>query len=165
MSNSLWAHGLQTTRLLCPWNSPGENTGMVNHSLLWEIFPTQGSKPGLLHCRQILYLWGTREILISHSVSARSLQLWSKFLRPYGPCSLPGFFIRGILQGIFPTQGSNLCLFCFLYWQEGSSPLVPSGNFKKSLDTTKCHLRSKLLRITGVEEKKSPWNHDKVIKK
>ena len=25
------------------------------HSLLWGIFPTQGSNPGLLHCRQILY--------------------------------------------------------------------------------------------------------------
>ena len=22
-----------------------------------------------------------------------------------------------LLQGIFPTQGSNLCLLCFLYWQ------------------------------------------------
>ena len=26
------------------------------HSLLQEIFPTQGSNPDLLHCRQILYL-------------------------------------------------------------------------------------------------------------
>ena len=41
-------------RLLCPWNFPGKNTGVSCHSLLWRIFPTQGSKPGLLHCRQIL---------------------------------------------------------------------------------------------------------------
>ena len=27
MSSSLWLHGLQTTRLLCPWNFPGKNTG------------------------------------------------------------------------------------------------------------------------------------------
>ena len=38
-----------------PWNSPGRNTGVSSHSLLHGIFPTQGSNPGLLHCRQILY--------------------------------------------------------------------------------------------------------------
>ena len=31
------------------------NTGVDCHSLLQRIFPTQGSSPGLLHCRQILY--------------------------------------------------------------------------------------------------------------
>ena len=31
------------------------NTGVGRHSLLQEIFPTQGSNPHLLHCRQILY--------------------------------------------------------------------------------------------------------------
>ena len=54
LSNSLGSHGLQPTRRLCPWNSPGKNTGVGNHSLLQGIFPTQGSNPGLLLCRQIL---------------------------------------------------------------------------------------------------------------
>jgi len=40
---------------LCPWNSPGKNTGMGSHSFLQRVFPTQGSNPSLLHCRQILY--------------------------------------------------------------------------------------------------------------
>ena len=40
---------------LCPWDSPGKTTGVGCHSFLQEIFPTQGSKPGLLHYRQILY--------------------------------------------------------------------------------------------------------------
>ena len=31
------------------------NTGVDSLSLLQQIFPTQGSNPGLLHCRQILY--------------------------------------------------------------------------------------------------------------
>ena len=44
-----------TCGLLCPWDSPGKNTGMDCHSLLQRIFPTQGSNPGPLHCRQILY--------------------------------------------------------------------------------------------------------------
>ena len=37
-------------------DSPGKNTGVGCHLLLQGIFPTQGSNPGLLHCRQILYL-------------------------------------------------------------------------------------------------------------
>ena len=50
VSDSLWPH-----RLHSPWNSPGQNTGGGNLSLLQGIFPTQGLNPGLLHCRQILY--------------------------------------------------------------------------------------------------------------
>ena len=42
---------MQPTRLLCPWNSPGQNTGVGCHSLLQVIFPTQGLNLGLLHCR------------------------------------------------------------------------------------------------------------------
>ena len=34
MSNSLGPHGLQPTRLLCPWNFPSENTGISCHFLL-----------------------------------------------------------------------------------------------------------------------------------
>ena len=51
VSDSLRPHGQQPARLLCPWNSPGKNTGVACHSLLQGIFPT----PGLLRCRQILY--------------------------------------------------------------------------------------------------------------
>ena len=43
------------TRLLCPWNSPGKNTGVDCHFFLQGIFSTQRSNLGLLHCRQILY--------------------------------------------------------------------------------------------------------------
>ena len=49
-SDSLQPHGLDS-----PWNSPGQNTGVGSQSLLQGIFPTQGSNPGLLHCKQILY--------------------------------------------------------------------------------------------------------------
>ena len=42
------------TRLLCPWNFPGKNTGVGCHFLLQGIFPTQGSNPGLLYFRQTL---------------------------------------------------------------------------------------------------------------
>ena len=36
-------------------DSPGKNAEVDCHALLQGIFPTQGSKPGLPHCRQILY--------------------------------------------------------------------------------------------------------------
>ena len=35
--------------LLCPWDSPGKNTGVGCHFLLQEIFLTQGSNLSLLH--------------------------------------------------------------------------------------------------------------------
>ena len=54
VSNSLWPHGLQPARPLCPWLSPGKITGVGCHILLQGIFPAQGSKPGFLHCRWIL---------------------------------------------------------------------------------------------------------------
>ena len=37
-----------------PWDFPDKGTGMSYHFLLQGIFPTQGSNPGLPHCRQIL---------------------------------------------------------------------------------------------------------------
>ena len=55
MSSSLQPQGLGPTTLLCPWNSPGKNSGAGGQSLLLGIFLTQGSNPGLAHCRQILY--------------------------------------------------------------------------------------------------------------
>ena len=50
MSGSLRPHGLYS-----PWNSPGQNTGVGSLSLLQGVCPTQGSNPGLQHCRQNLY--------------------------------------------------------------------------------------------------------------
>ena len=44
-----------TPWIFSPWNSPGQNTGVGGCSLLQGIFPTQGSNPGLRHCRRILY--------------------------------------------------------------------------------------------------------------
>ena len=42
-------------RLYSPWDFPGKNTGVSSLSLLQRIFPTQGSNPGLPHCRQIVF--------------------------------------------------------------------------------------------------------------
>ena len=52
-------------------DSPGKNTRTDCHALLQEIFPTQGSNPGLLHCRWILYH-------LSHQGSPRILE-WAVY--------------------------------------------------------------------------------------
>ena len=43
------------TNLLHPWDFQGKSTVVGYHFLLQGIFPTQGSHPGLSHCRQMLY--------------------------------------------------------------------------------------------------------------
>ena len=37
VSDSMRPHGLQPAKILCPWNSPGKNTGMGCRSLLQEL--------------------------------------------------------------------------------------------------------------------------------
>ena len=88
-------------KLLChiqliatPWdcssqNSPGKNTGVGSLSLLQVIVPPQGSTPGLLPCRWILYQ-------LSHQGSPRILE-WS----------------LSLLQGIFLTQELKWALLHF----------------------------------------------------
>ena len=41
-------YGLQSARLLCPWDSPGKNSRVSCHALLQRIFPAQGSNLHLL---------------------------------------------------------------------------------------------------------------------
>ena len=55
VSDSLRPHGLLPARLLWPWDSSGKNTGVGCHSLLQGVFWAEGSNPGLLYWRQILY--------------------------------------------------------------------------------------------------------------
>ena len=89
VSDSLRSHGLYS-----PWNSPGQSTGVGSLSHLQGIFPTQGSNPGLLHYRWILYQ-------LSHKGSPRILK-WvaypfsSRSSQPRNPtgvsCIAGGFF-------------------------------------------------------------------------
>jgi len=67
---TLLTRGLQLTRLLYPWTSPGKNTRVGFHFLLQGIFPAQRSNPSLLHCWQIPYH-------LSYQESLESLKTWS----------------------------------------------------------------------------------------
>ena len=67
MSDSVWPHRRQLTRLLCPWASPGKNTGVGCHFLLQcrkvkseseviQSCPTLSGSHGLQPTR-LLYPW------------------------------------------------------------------------------------------------------------
>ena len=57
------------SRLLCPWDFPGQNTGVGCHTLL------QGSNPGPLPCRRILYHLSHQGRPIAHRYLACTLEL------------------------------------------------------------------------------------------
>ena len=126
MSNSLRPHGLYS-----PWDSPGQNTGMGSCSLLQGIFPTQGSNPGLLQCRWILYqlshqgspyigyyIYEASQVALEvKKVRVLATQSCPTLCNPVN-CSAQRSSVHGdspgknprmgshaLLQGIFPTQG------------------------------------------------------------
>ena len=101
MSHSLRPHGLYS-----PWNSPGQNTGMGSLSLLQGIFLTQGSNPGLPHCRRSLYQ-------LSHKGSPMNVKVVQLCLTLCDPVD---YTIHGIPQArilewvAFPfSKGSSQC--------------------------------------------------------
>ena len=96
LADSLQPHGLQPTRLLCPWGFPGKDTGVVCCFHLQGIFPTQGLNLGLLNCKQILY-W----LSYQGSCSICSLGIISKIL--------PLFFL------IHLSPSKSFFLHVFLY--------------------------------------------------
>ena len=81
--------GCLTVRLYSLWDCPGQNTAVGSLSLLQGIFPTQGSNPGLPHCRWIL-------CQLSHKRSPRILE-WVAY--PFsGGSSQPRNQTRGLLH-------------------------------------------------------------------
>ena len=80
-------------------------------------------------------------------------------------CSPPGFSVRGIsqqehwsglpfpLHGIFPTQGSNLCLLHLLPWQVDSLPLAPprkSCDLMGPLQLQQLWCKWKFVKVTAI---------------
>ena len=65
--------------------------------------------------------------VVSDSLRPYRLQP-ARLLCPWdSPGKHTGVGCHALLQGIFPTQGSNLRLLCLLHWQGGSVPLAPPG--------------------------------------
>ena len=97
MSDSLRPHGLQPTRFLRPWDSPGKNTRVGYHALLQGIFLTQGLN---LHLLCLLH-WREDSLPLSHLgnpyPSAKPLQSCPTLCNPIDS-SPPGSADPGILQ-------------------------------------------------------------------
>ena len=90
---------LQADSLLSEPPGKPKNTGVGSPSLLQGIFETQESNWGLLHGRQILYELNYQG---SEVKSLGRLRLFATF-----PGNSTGVDCHFLLQGIFPTQGSN----------------------------------------------------------
>ena len=87
-------------------DSPGKNSGVGYHALLQGIFPTQGSNPGLAHCRWIFYHLshqGSPQILewVAHSFSKAS----SKPRNRTGVSCIAGRFFTSWAIREVPTWG------------------------------------------------------------
>ena len=118
-------------------NCPGKNTGVGSHALLQGLFPTQGSKPDLPHCRQILYH-------LSHWRSPRILE-WVAYPSSKGPsqprnrtevfCIAGGFFTSWIIR---EAQSGSCCLLD----SSMKGPKKPSNRDKASLSPRRCKLLS-----------------------
>ena len=48
MYDSLWPYGLESAKFVCPWDPPGENTGVDYYAFLQEIFPNNRLNQHLL---------------------------------------------------------------------------------------------------------------------
>ena len=64
MSESLGLHELWPTRLHCPWDFPGNNTGVGCHFLLQGSFPPRDWTWVPCIGRPVLYYWANREALL-----------------------------------------------------------------------------------------------------
>ena len=97
VSDSLWPYGSQTSRLLCPWDSPGKNTGVSCHVLFQTIFLIQGSD---LHLLCLLH-WQAGSLPLAPpgtQYESEVTQLSPTFWDPMD-CSLPGFIFQARVPG------------------------------------------------------------------
>ena len=125
MPESLRPHVLQPARLLCPWDSPGKNTGVGCRALLqgssqlrdWtHISYVSGTG------RRVLYHWchvgspGCRPKVKNKCFILESLFIWS-FLHSviYTYCVTPSIQL---------PEAEIVCVFLSLYIHSVSSPLV-----------------------------------------
>ena len=80
------------------------------------------------HCASMLSLFGRVWLFVTLWTIARQAPLFMGF-----SSKNTGVDCHTLFQEIFPTQGLNLYLLCFLHWQAGSLPLAPPGKPTPSL--------------------------------
>ena len=107
MSDSLQPHGLYS-----PLNSPAQNNGVGSLSLLQGIFLTQGSNPGLPHCRWILYQLSHKGSPQEHAFIAGGNAKWyNHFAKQFG------IFLQNQIYAYLMTQQSYSLIFNQMNWK------------------------------------------------
>ena len=154
MSDSLWPH-----RLYSPWNTPGQNTGVGSLSLLQGIFPTQGLKPGLWHCRQILYQ-------LSHKGSPRILE-WVAYPFSSGSswprnqtgvsCIAGRFFANWVSCTVKTARMVTCVLPWWLWWWKSSSVMQETWILSLGQED---HLEKEMATHSSVLAWRIPWTED-----
>ena len=136
MSSFLQPHGLKPARLLCPWDFPGQNTGVGSHSSpLQGIFLTQGLNPHFLLGRQILYHWATREALFVQKGENTGLAKKFRFFHNIVQKNPNELFCNPV--EICTTQQFSEVTE-LKSWRENHWPWVPSCPFISLLHTKPC---------------------------
>ena len=103
VSDSVRPLGLQSARLLCPWDSPGKNTGVGCHFLIQEIFLTQGLNQHLLH---LLYWQEDFLLPLSHLGSPMGMAyITANFIGQIKKVKLLNFIPSGQENKIFLQKG------------------------------------------------------------
>ena len=90
VSDSVRPHGLQPSRLLCPWDSPGKNTGVGCHFLL--------------QCMKV------------ESESESEVAQSCRTLSDPMDCSLPGSSIHGIFRATVLEWGAIAFSHALIHW-------------------------------------------------
>ena len=101
MSDTLQPHGLES-RLLCPWNFPGKNTGVGCHFLLQGIFLIQGLKLSLL----CLLRWQADSLPLHHVGSPVVIRSKNLVRSPTEKCGRTSLVARGLRLRL-PVQGTD----------------------------------------------------------
>ena len=143
------SHSLLPQELYSPWNSPGHNTRVGSFFLLQGIFPTQGSNPGLTHCRQILYQLSHKgSPLFCYIVRLLSLLLLA-VLSCFVFIELTVFYLLHILALSIgppspPSDYNDSKAICLSFWQSPilNAPLTLGSKFPRGLG--RCHQFSRV---------------------
>ena len=82
VSDSLWPHGLEPTRLLCSWDSPSKNTGVGRHSLLQGISRPRDRTQISCNVGRFITVWATRKAHFIGEETNSECRSWSQVLFP-----------------------------------------------------------------------------------
>ena len=128
-----WTVAYQAPLYENPWDFPGNSTEVDCHFLLQGIFPTQGSNPGLPHCRQTLYR--LRAKAVNGTIKSRNTEIISaavgRQVKMVGVDTMMQNALRDGAEWAWIPRGDT-CAFCIALasrgWQRASKEAIKDGH-------------------------------------